>query len=317
MSYLAELSNLYQTFLTENPFTGNPVTLYEPMQYMMSLGGKRVRPLLVLCGARCAGGNADTLLPVAHAMEVFHNFTLVHDDIMDNATVRRGMPVVHKRWDPATAILAGDNMLIAAVESLSNYNGPGSSAIMQRFLHTAREICEGQQLDMDFSRSQDVTEAEYLNMIRLKTAVLLGCSLQCGAMGAGTDLAASSLYYDFAVSLGMAFQLMDDYLDTFGDPAQTGKKAGGDIAEGKKTWLYIKAREHGDAIQTCYELEEEKERIANATALFRALQLDTALLARAAEFEATAEKDLQQLEKLGHQIQPLRELQQMLSQRSN
>ena len=211
------------------------------MNYIMELGGKRVRPLLALLGAEACGGRPEDALLWAHSVEVFHNFTLVHDDIMDNAPTRRGMPTVHEKWGIAEGILSGDNMLIAVYEGLLHSDYLQKTQLLQLLSKTAREVCEGQQLDMDSAVKSQVTEADYLEMIRLKTAVLLGCSLQGGGMCAGASAEVQQLLYDFAILLGLSFQLQDDWLDAFGNPEQTGKMAGGDIAEGKKTGCTYRA----------------------------------------------------------------------------
>ncbi|MFN9109888.1 MAG: polyprenyl synthetase family protein, partial [Bacteroidota bacterium] len=184
MSQLEKHTLLFTEYLAANPFHGKPETLYEPMNYIMELGGKRIRPALVLLAAESAGGNAEAVLPLALGIETFHNFSLLHDDIMDAAPLRRGKPTVHKKWNEAAAILAGDNMLVEATRLMA-VHGDREGHILEFFLQTAREVCEGQQLDMDFQQRDDVSEAEYLEMIRLKTAVLLGCAMYAGAVAVG------------------------------------------------------------------------------------------------------------------------------------
>jgi geranylgeranyl diphosphate synthase type II len=238
MSLLEKHTRRFAEYLAAHPFQGKPETLYEPMNYIMELGGKRIRPALVLLATESAGGNAEAVLPLALGIETFHNFSLLHDDIMDAAPLRRGKPTVHKKWNEAVAILAGDNMLVEATRFMA-LHGDKEGHILGFFLQTAREVCEGQQMDMDFQQRDDVSEAEYLEMIRLKTAVLLGCAMYAGAVAAGTADATAVKMYDFAIDAGMGFQLQDDLLDTFGDPVFTGKQAGGDILAGKKTLLWI------------------------------------------------------------------------------
>ena len=238
MSLLEKHTRRFAEYLSANPFRGQPETLYEPMNYIMELGGKRIRPALVLLAAECAGGSTEAVLPLALGIETFHNFSLLHDDIMDAAPLRRGKPTVHKKWNEAAAILAGDNMLVEATRFMAMH-GDREGHILEFFLQTAREVCEGQQMDMDFQQRDDVSEAEYLEMIRLKTAVLLGCAMYAGAVAVGAAEANAAKMYDFAIDAGMGFQLQDDLLDTFGDPAFTGKQAGGDILAGKKTLLWI------------------------------------------------------------------------------
>lgn len=248
MSLLEKHTRRFAEYLAAHPFQGKPETLYEPMNYIMELGGKRIRPALVLLAAESAGGNAEAVLPLALGIETFHNFSLLHDDIMDAAPLRRGKPTVHKKWNDAVAILAGDNMLVEATRYMA-VHGDKEGHILDFFLQTAREVCEGQQMDMDFQQRDDVSEAEYLEMIRLKTAVLLGCAMYAGAVAAGTADATAAKMYDFAIDAGMGFQLQDDLLDTFGDPAFTGKQSGGDILAGKKTLLWIEMWNKADGDQ--------------------------------------------------------------------
>lgn len=236
-----ELYLLIEDYIKSNQLSGKPDSLYQPMNYMMQLGGKRIRPALTLMAARLFGLEPSKAMPQAIAMEVFHNFTLVHDDIMDNSDIRRGKETVHKKWGTSTAILAGDNLMIASYEMLLKNNPANGFEILQLLNNTAREVCEGQQMDMDFEQSDNVTEADYLEMIKLKTAVLLGCSLKTGALVAGASKDNADKMYNLGIYLGLEFQLNDDLLDAFGDPAHTGKKLGGDIGAGKKTLLAIEA----------------------------------------------------------------------------
>ena len=218
-----------------------PKGLYEPIGYALSAGGKRLRPQLAILGARAVGGDAQSVLPAALALEVFHNFTLLHDDVMDKAEVRRGRPTVHVKWNENTAILSGDQMLIEAYKLLAQVPAEKLPRVLELFNKMATEVCEGQQLDVDFEKRDDVTIAEYMEMIRLKTSVLLATALQIGAYIAGGTEQEQQALYDFGINLGLAFQIQDDYLDCFGDPKTFGKAIGGDIREGKKTWLWIKS----------------------------------------------------------------------------
>ena len=222
---------------------GEPAGLYEPIGYIMDMGGKRMRPVLVMLSAELFGAPAENALPAAAAVEIFHNFSLVHDDIMDAAPLRRGRPTVHRRWDPNTAILSGDAMLICAYQQLDGYSPQLFQPLTRLFSRTALEVCEGQQYDMDFESRDDVGIPEYLRMIEYKTAVLLGCALQMGAIVGGAGDAEQQAVYDFGIRLGLAFQLQDDYLDVFGNPETFGKQVGGDIIENKKTYLYLRALE--------------------------------------------------------------------------
>ncbi len=295
-----ELSNfqqIYESYLKENQFNGSPNNLYEPMNYIMGLGGKRIRPTLVLIGAHMTGVEIEKALPLAHAIEVFHNFTLLHDDIMDNADLRRGKETVHVKWDNPTAILAGDNMLILALEYLHSYQGPNKEVIIEIFLKTAREVCEGQQNDMDFGlRESVVSENEYLHMIEQKTAVLLGCSLQCGALTGGISLEESYDFYDLAINMGLSFQMMDDYLDSFGNSSNTGKLQGGDIKEGKNTWLKIKSFEIDPVISSEFFKISPEERINKVVKYWKQIQLDKLILEKAKMYQ---DKEYYLMNKIG------------------
>ena len=205
----------------------SPQNLYLPIQYLLDLGGKRIRPLLTLMAGEAYGVSAKDTIGAAMAVEVFHNFTLMHDDIMDKARIRRGKPTVHEKWDVNTAILSGDAMLIKAYQSLESYPTDVFQKLTRLLSKTAIEVCEGQQHDMDFETRPNTSEVEYLEMIRLKTAVLVGCALQMGAIIGGASEEDQQVIYDFGIQLGLAFQLQDDYLDTFGDQDTFGKKIGG------------------------------------------------------------------------------------------
>lgn len=222
--------------------TREPRNLYEPIQYILSLGGKRLRPLLVMMGADLYDAEKELTIDAALAVEMFHNFTLIHDDIMDEADLRRGKITVHKRWDLNAGILSGDALMILSYRALERYEGETFKALMCLFNKTALEVCEGQQLDIDFERMIDVPLDSYFTMIGYKTAVLVGCALQMGAIIGQADLEDQENLYRFGLYLGVAFQLQDDYLDSFGTE-EFGKQIGGDIRENKKTYLYIKTRE--------------------------------------------------------------------------
>ncbi len=226
-----------------NNFRKTPVELYEPIAYMLSLGGKRLRPVLVLMSAELFGIKAEQALKAAMAIETFHNFTLMHDDIMDNAPLRRGKQTVHERWNINTAILSGDVMLVESYKLLMYYEGVGLGELLNLFNRTATEVCEGQQIDMNFEHRDDVYIPEYIQMIRLKTAVLLGAALQMGAIIANASKEDAERIYTFGVNLGIAFQLQDDYLDLYADPDKFGKQVGGDILSNKKTYMLVKAME--------------------------------------------------------------------------
>ncbi len=228
-------------YIQNAEFPKQPADLYDPIAYILSLAGKRIRPMLVLMGAKLFGkDNLEEVLPASIAIEYFHNFSLIHDDIMDRAPLRRGKATVHQKWNDNVAILSGDALLVKAYQELGKSPADRIPSLLQVFSKIALEVCEGQQLDMDFEKMADVSEDDYLNMIRLKTSVLLGGALQMGAILAHADEQQQQLIYDFGVNLGIAFQLQDDYLDVYGDPKTFGKQVGGDILCNKKTYLRIK-----------------------------------------------------------------------------
>lgn len=223
-----------------------PIQLYEPVAYSLEGGGKRIRPMLMLHAASLFSDRVDAVYPAAIAIELFHNFTLLHDDMMDHAGIRRGVPSVHIRYGENSAILSGDAMSIMAFSFLSKSDDSKLSPVLSLFSTTALEVCEGQQYDMEFEERDQVTISEYLEMIRLKTAVLIACSLKLGALLAGADELSCRLLYDFGILIGIAFQLQDDWLDVYGDENSFGKKIGGDICENKKTFILLKALEMSD-----------------------------------------------------------------------
>jgi geranylgeranyl diphosphate synthase type II len=235
--------------LSELKFGNNPSELYEPIRYIMALGGKRMRPLLVLLAYRLFKKDDDRIIDQAISVEVFHNFTLMHDDIMDNAPLRRGKETVHEKWNANVAILSGDVMLVKAYEFLAQSPSGNIRDILKAFNDCALGVCEGQQFDMNFESKPNVHEDQYLDMIKLKTAILLGYSLQLGAMLAETSKENSQLLYDFGCDIGIGFQLMDDLLDVYADQDKFGKQVGGDIIANKKTFLMIQALELANEAQ--------------------------------------------------------------------
>ena len=239
--------NQYQeqflVYLQNKTKAKEPKNLYEPIDYILQLGGKRIRPVLTLMTTEVFGADYKKALPAALAVEVFHNFSLVHDDIMDDAPLRRGKITVHEKWNINTGILSGDAMLILAYQNFEKYEPRIFRKLSKLFSKTALEVCEGQQYDVDFETRDDVTIPEYLKMIKYKTAVLVAASMKMGAIIAEASKENAGLIYDFGLNLGLAFQLQDDYLDAFGDPETFGKQVGGDIIENKKTYLYLKAIE--------------------------------------------------------------------------
>ncbi len=272
---LTQYQTAFLSYMKEQLPENSPASLYEPASYIMQLGGKRIRPVLALLAADAVGGSFKNALPAALAVEVFHNFSLVHDDIMDDAPLRRGQATVHEKWDANTGILSGDVMLIWAYECLNVYPGALFKELTYLFSATARKVCEGQQYDMDFPNQKLVTQQEYMQMIAYKTAVLLGCSLQMGALVGGASKETSLPFYNFGIELGLAFQLQDDYLDAFGDPETFGKQIGGDIIENKKTLLYLLALELGSrdaaaALERLFETipTDPTQKIAQVKELF-------------------------------------------------
>lgn len=273
----------------------SPENLYTPVRYIMRLGGKRIRPVLALMACDAVADDFSQALPAAMAIEVFHNFSLVHDDIMDEAPVRRGQPTVHEKWDGNTGILSGDVMLVWAYQCLNAYPAALFTPLTQLFSTTAREVCEGQQMDMDFPTRKGVSQAEYLEMIRLKTAVLLGCALQMGALIGGMSTENSTPFYQFGIDLGLAFQLQDDYLDAFGDPKTFGKQLGGDIIENKKTLLYLLALEQAEkedsiVLENWFDQspEDPTEKVAEVTALFQKTKADKTIQSLIADYTTKA-----------------------------
>lgn len=240
---LSTLSERIEQELRDWQFPSQPEGLYAPVSYTLALGGKRMRPVLVLLGCKVFHEDIEDAIGPALAVELFHNFTLLHDDIMDNAPIRRGRPAVHAKWNPNTAILSGDAMMVLAYQALSRTDATILPRLLPLFNETALSICEGQQLDMEFELRDDVTIAEYEEMIRLKTAVLLAASLKIGAIAGGASEAQAQHLYDFGMNAGIAFQLQDDILDVFGDSGKVGKQQGGDILSDKKTYLLLKAME--------------------------------------------------------------------------
>ena len=244
MYSVAELTEKVTTALEQLPYDRQPQGLYAPIKYVLSLGGKRIRPVLMLMAYNMYREDVDRIMPVALGLEVYHNFTLLHDDLMDRADVRRGKPCVHKVWNDNTAILSGDNMLVMAYQMMSRCPSSALPSVISIFTETALQIDEGQQYDMEFEQRTDVTESEYLEMIRLKTSVLLACALQIGALLGGASEADAQALYAYGEKVGLAFQLQDDYLDVYGNFETFGKAIGGDILCNKKTFMLINALAH-------------------------------------------------------------------------
>ena len=243
MHSIQQLQNIINKAIADTKYTEKPVELYEPISYLMELGGKRMRPVLVLVSTELFGGDVYKALDAAIGIELFHNFTLMHDDIMDKAPLRRGKPTVHVKWSENVAILSGDVMFVEAYKMMIKVEDQILREVLDIFSATASGVCQGQQADMNFELREDVSIEEYLHMIKQKTAVLLAGSMQIGALIGGAEQSQSRLIYEFGENLGLAFQLQDDILDVYGDPEKFGKQVGGDILANKKTFLLIKAKE--------------------------------------------------------------------------
>ncbi|OBQ55070.1 polyprenyl synthetase family protein [Tamlana sp. s12] len=263
-------------FLEDYKIVKAPQGLYQPIEYILNLGGKRLRPVLTLMTAHIFNSDYKKALNAALSIEVFHNFSLVHDDIMDDAPLRRGHQTVHEKWDVNTGILSGDAMLIMAYQLFEHYEADVFQALAKLFSKTALEVCEGQQYDIDFETRNDVTIPEYLKMIEFKTAVLVGAAMKMGAIVAKASIEDQEGIYDFGRYLGIAFQLQDDYLDAFGDPKTFGKQVGGDIIENKKTYLYLKALQFAEASEKkelealfASNVDDASEKIVRAKAIFQ------------------------------------------------
>ncbi len=274
--------------------------LHTPIKYIMSLGGKRIRPSLVLLSANAFGGSVERAMSAALAVEIFHNFTLVHDDIMDEAPLRRGKETVHQKWDTNTAILSGDAMVIEAYKQLALCGAEHLPELLDLFNRTSAEVCLGQQYDMDFEEEEGVSEERYIEMIGLKTAVLLGCSLQMGAILANATKEESEAIYAFGKAAGIGFQLQDDYLDAFGNPENFGKQVGGDIIANKKTYLIIRAlqkasEEQRNELEAIYFkgiISDSAEKVERVRQVFLDLEVDQDIQLRSNEYFAEAKRQL-------------------------
>jgi len=321
MKSFEELSRLFTEKFDVDHFPASPKTLYEPNRYFLQLGGKRVRPVLCVMGNELFDSINPDVWQVANAIELFHNFTLIHDDIMDNAPLRRGMQTVHEKFGQSTALLAGDVMLVKAYDYLNSISTDYSKRIIYLFNKTAREVCEGQQEDMDFEKQQEVGFDEYLNMINLKTSVLLAASLQMGAILGGASERNQKLIYEFGRKLGLAFQVQDDYLDAFGDPDKFGKQVGGDIKANKKTFLLIHALQVASSEQknTLFELLQSttEDKVAQVLDIFRACKVDEWAASLKEQFMQEAFSHLEDIAVVSKRKEPLKQLALYLVQREH
>lgn len=323
-SYIDRLRSELDDALRALAFPMEPEGLYEPIRYTLELGGKRIRPILTLLACELFGGKRVDALPAAIAIEVFHNFTLLHDDIMDQTPLRRKQPTVHCKWDVNTAILSGDRMQILAYEHLTQTHAGDLLEILRVFNRTAAEVCEGQQFDMNFETSLEVSLDDYLEMIRLKTAVLLGASLHIGALIGGATSRQAEALYRFGVGMGMAFQLQDDFLDTYGDPQHFGKQIGGDIQANKKTFLLLSAlqlaapAQHKQLLEAlALPSEEAVEKLRRVKALYDELELPRRCTEAIRYYYDEAQRILNDLEGNNRVKEELRNLAQNLLYRED
>lgn len=303
MYHIKELQTIINKEIENRKIGREPFSLYDPINYTLSNGGKRIRPILTLMACNLFSEKIDKAIDAAIAIEIFHNFTLLHDDIMDKADIRRGNPTVHKKWNENTAILSGDAMFIKSYDFLFETQTTKFKEILQVFNNTALEVCEGQQYDMEFETRKDVSEKEYLRMIELKTSVLLAAALKIGAIIGGADEKDADLLYDFGINIGLAFQLQDDLLDVYGDTKTFGKEIGGDIVANKKTFLLIKAKQiAGSANKQTLEkyLDDQiisrEEKVSGVTTIYNKLGIKELTQEIISEYHTLA---LDQLQKVG------------------
>lgn len=316
---------LYTAYLEQSisdiNIPSEPINLYDPLRYFLSLGGKRMRPMLTLFAGDLFDIPKEESIHAALSIELFHNFSLIHDDIMDEAPVRRGKQTVHKKWNTNIAILSGDVLFVEAYQQLAKYTDHRLPILLKRFNETAREVCEGQQLDMDFEKLPNVSESEYIEMIRLKTSVLLGCALEFGAILANRDEETRKHLYDFGVSLGIAFQIQDDLLDLYGDPELFGKQVGGDILSNKKTLLFLKAQSTAELNQDVRfeqltQMDANNSKIETAKALFEETGAKMETLNAMNDYYQKAMQSLEFLNSRGLDVKLLHDLSDFLIKRN-
>ena len=321
MHSFIELSKIFEEKFNTRHFPTHTETLYDPAQYILQLGGKRVRPVCVLMGNELFGDIIPDAYHAATAIELFHNFSLIHDDIMDRAPIRRGMETVHQKYGESTALLAGDVMFVRAYEYLNKLGVNNLQKVLHLFNETAAAVCEGQQLDMDFEKRTTVSLDEYVAMITLKTSVLLAASLQLGAILGGTGEGNQHHLYEFGKNLGIAFQVQDDYLDVFGNPEKFGKQVGGDILSNKKTFLLIHTMETAapKQLQAFQQLMQENapDKVEKVTQLFKECKVDDWAKALKDKYLQTALQHLEDTAVTSARKKPLMELADYLIQREN
>jgi geranylgeranyl diphosphate synthase, type II len=312
MHSFTELSQLFEEKFNTRHFPQYPESLYSAAQYILTLKAKRIRPVMCLMGNELFNTVNPEAWLIANAIELFHNFTLIHDDIMDRAPLRRGMPTVHTKFSEATALLSGDVMLVAAYEYINKIRSEYLHPVLAIFNKTAQHVCEGQQLDMDFEKRQNVSFEDYVQMIGLKTSVLLAASLQLGAVLGGAGLGNQKHIYEFGKNLGIAFQVQDDYLDAFGDPEKFGKQQGGDILANKKTFLHIQAL-HAGSVEQAAELNSliqgnDEDKISRVLAIYKSCKVDEWAKGLKQEYMSVALEHLEEIAVLSARKKPLQEL---------
>jgi len=321
MHSFQELAKIFEEKFNISHFPAEPASLYNSSHYILNLGGKRIRPVMCLMGNELFNEINVDVYNVATAIELFHNFTLIHDDIMDKAPLRRGLQTVHAKFGESTALLSGDVMLVRAYEYLNKIKPHYLSEVLSIFNKTAIQVCEGQQLDMDFEQKETVNFEEYLNMVTLKTSIALAASLKIGALMGGAGLGNQQHLFEFGKNLGIAFQLQDDYLDAFGDPAKFGKQTGGDILANKKTFLLIHATEVATGGQNA-ELKNllqnnSADKISKVLKIFKECNVDEWAQQLKEKYLQTAFNHLEEIAVLSERKKPLRELAKYLIQREN
>lgn len=313
-----QLQQIIEAAIPQIEYPIHPSNLYEPIRYIMSLGGKRIRPVMVLMATELFTTETNKALDVALAIETFHNFTLVHDDIMDNAPLRRGKITVHEKWGVNNAILSGDVMMVESNKHLSKVDILVLKPVLDTFNATAQGVCEGQQLDMEFEQRTDVSIAEYIEMIRLKTAVLLGGAMKLGAIVGGANTVDADLLYSFGENLGIAFQLQDDILDVYGNPEKFGKQVGGDIISNKKTFLHLKtlALAQNDEIESLTGVTTDQDfKVREVTSIYNKYQIKELATAEMNSYLEKANNSLNELAVADEKKTQFRELVQQIMER--
>ncbi len=301
MQAIEKQSAYLETEISKLDFPAHPSNLYDPLRYFLKLGGKRMRPMLTLMGAELFGTPAEKAIHAALSVEIFHNFTLIHDDIMDEAPLRRKQPTLHSKWNTNVAILAGDVLFVKAYQEICKQDASVLPDLMQIFNKTAAEVCEGQQMDMDFETRSDVSIPDYIEMIRLKTSVLLGCALEMGSIVAEASSVNRKLVYTFGEHIGIAFQIQDDILDLYADPEKFGKQVGGDVLSNKKTLLLLKAFElasesQQDRLNSLLNESNPEKKVAEVRNLFDELGVRKAARDLMDEYYKVAQKALDQID---------------------